>query len=1068
MSETLQLAETSRSLGGSRFKVNVVDEEDGQEGVEKEAEDPQSPAHDPKLARSAPRVNFVPRSSESSGQVTENGETQYSYPTGYDTHTYLRTFGHNTMDALPRIDHYRNTTGALAEKLARPTLAELHDLEDEDGIDVVNGRRGPSSPTIEATRDKGGAIKFGWIRGVLVRCMLNIWGVMLFIRLSWIVGQSGIGLSVVIVLMSTVVTVLTTLSMSAICTNGHIRGGGAYYLISRSLGPEFGGSIGLIFSFANAVAVAMYVVGFAETMRDLLQDYGIVMVDETNDVRIIGLLTVILIFGVSVAGMEWEAKAQLLLLLILLAAIVNFFIGTVIPPDDVKQSQGIFSYKAAIFSENFGPDFRHSETFFSVFSIFFPAATGILAGANISGDLEDPQRAIPLGTMLAIVITTVTYVLAAICVGATTVRDATGALNDSVPLSSFANCTEAACNLGYNFTTCTVSSCGYGLVNNFQALCIDHIYPKLNYFSVGYGRNNEPIRGYVLAFFIALGFILIGELNTIAPIISNFFLASYTLINYSCFHASLANSPGWRPAFQYYNMWVSLFGAVLCCAVMFIINWWAALVTCFVVLGLYLYVAYKKPDVNWGSSTQALSYQQALQSALRLYGVEEHVKNFRPQCLVLTGPPEIRPALTDFVHAFTKNVGLMVCGHVVMGARRTLPRELAMHTARQHTVLLQRCRSAFYSGVGGENLREGAMHLLQACGVGRLKPNTIVLGFKRNWRTVDAQEFEDYINIIHDAFDFQYSVAVFRMRDGLDISNILNAQEELAVPEPPETLKQSPGGSVGPVMTEAGQVQIVPYEPSNISRSFDVTAASSRKRSKTQPLLLCMRSASHPPKSPLSARVQLSEHEQKLFHESQQYRHKQSSGTVDVWWLFDDGGLTLLIPYILTTKKKWQNCRIRIFIGGKINRMDHDKRMMATLLNKFRIDFSDIEVLGEMNKKPDKESVRIFEEMIEPFRIHEDDIGEEVADVLKKECPWKITDDEMERSRDKTNRQIRLNELLHKYSGDAKLIVITLPVARKGVVPSALYLAWLEVISQDLPSTLLIRGNQQSVLTFYS
>uniref|UniRef100_UPI0035900067 solute carrier family 12 member 2-like isoform X2 n=1 Tax=Myxine glutinosa TaxID=7769 RepID=UPI0035900067 len=320
------------------------------------------------------------------------------------------------------------------------------------------------------------------------------------------------------------------------------------------------------------------------------------------------------------------------------------------------------------------------------------------------------------------------------------------------------------------------------------------------------------------------------------------------------------------------------------------------------------------------------------------------------------------------------------------------------------------------------------MHLLQACGVGRLKPNTIVLGFKRNWRTVDAQEFEDYINIIHDAFDFQYSVAVFRMKDGLDISDILIAQEELAVSEPTETLKQSPGGSIGPVMTEAGQVQI----------------------------------------GPLSGRVQLSEHEQKLYSESQQYRHKQTSGTVDVWWLFDDGGLTLLIPYILTTKKKWQNCRIRIFIGGKINRMDHDKRMMATLLNKFRIDFSDIEVLGEMNTKPDKESVHAFEEMIEPFRIHEEEIGEEVADVLKKECPWKITDDEMERNRDKTNRQIRLNELLHKYSGDAKLIVITLPVARKGAVPSALYLAWLEVLSQDLPSTLLIRGNQQSVLTFYS
>ncbi|KAI2574085.1 SLC12A1 isoform 10, partial [Pan troglodytes] len=113
--------------------------------------------------------------------------------------------------------------------------------------------------------------------------MLNIWGVMLFIRLSWIVGEAGIGLGVLIILLSTMVTSITGLSTSAIATNGFVRGGGAYYLISRSLGPEFGGSIGLIFAFANAVAVAMYVVGFAETVVDLLKESDSMMVDPTND-----------------------------------------------------------------------------------------------------------------------------------------------------------------------------------------------------------------------------------------------------------------------------------------------------------------------------------------------------------------------------------------------------------------------------------------------------------------------------------------------------------------------------------------------------------------------------------------------------------------------------------------------------------------------------------------------------------------------------------------------------------------------------------------------------------------
>ncbi|XP_035391288.1 solute carrier family 12 member 2 isoform X2 [Electrophorus electricus] len=1059
-------------------------------------------------------VNFADASAASSpdaapAESVQNGDTVMSEgslhsSTGgqqhycYDTHTntyYLRTFGHNTIDAVPNIDFYRQTAAPLGEKLIRPTLSELHDEVDKEPFEDGFANGDELTPAEEAAAKEAaeskGVVKFGWVKGVLVRCMLNIWGVMLFIRMTWIVGQAGVVCSCAIVAMATVVTSITGCSTSAIATNGFVRGGGAYYLISRSLGPEFGGSIGLIFAFANAVAVAMYVVGFAETVVELLEVAGATMFDQVNDIRIVGTITVIILLGISVAGMEWEAKAQIFLLVILICAIFNYFIGTFIFIES-KEKYGFFSYDAGILLENLAPDFR-GETFFSVFAIFFPAATGILAGANISGDLADPQMAIPKGTLLAILITGLVYMGVAISAGSCIVRDATGVVINSTMTDDF-KCNGAACKYGYDFSSCKPvngsqsSSCKYGLHNDFQvmsvvsgfgplitagifsatlssalaslvsapkvfqALCKDNIYPGIAGFAKGYGKNNEPLRGYLLTFAIALAFILIAELNVIAPIISNFFLASYALINFSVFHASLANSPGWRPSFKYYNMWVSLAGAVLCCVVMFVINWWAALLTNVIVLSLYIYVSYKKPDVNWGSSTQALTYHQALTHSLQLCGVSDHVKTFRPQCLVMTGAPNSRPALLNLVHAFTKNVGLMVCGHVRICSRRPNFKELNSDMLRYQRWLLNNKSKSFYSPVVAEDLRQGTQYLLQAVGLGRLRPNTLVLGFKNDWRSADMKDTETYINLIHDAFDFQYGAVILRLREGLDISHIQGQDDTSAMKDVVVSIdmsKDSDGDSSKP-SSKTASIQNSPA----VQKDDEDDG-----KAPTQPLL---RKDKTSPTAPLNV------DDQKLLEASRQFQKEQGKGTVDVWWLFDDGGLTLLIPYLLTNKKKWKDCKIRVFIGGKINRIDHDRRSMATLLSKFRIDFSDITVLGDISTKPKAESLTDFAQMIEPYRLHEDDMEQEVADQLKADEPWRITDNEIELYKAKSNRQIRLNELLKENSSSATLIVMSMPLARKGAVSSALYMAWLDTLSKDLPPILLVRGNHQSVLTFYS
>uniref|UniRef100_A0AAQ4QJL8 Solute carrier family 12 member 1 n=1 Tax=Gasterosteus aculeatus aculeatus TaxID=481459 RepID=A0AAQ4QJL8_GASAC len=945
----------------------------------------------------------------------------------------VSAFGHDTLDRVPNIDFYRNAGSVSGHRAVRPSLQELHNVFQK----VSACLRSCYFLSAIPSDAKGGTIKFGWIRGVLVRCMLNIWGVMLFIRLSWIFGQAGWGLGIVVIVLSCVVTTITGLSMSAICTNGVVRGGGAYYMISRSLGPEFGGSIGLIFAFANAVAVAMYVVGFAETVVELLKDNDLLMVSEINDIRIVGCITVVLLLAISVAGMEWEAKAQILLLIILLVAIVNVFVGTFIPVTDRKKSEGIFNYQSNIFLENFTPDFRDGESFFSVFAIFFPAATGILAGANISGDLRDPQAAIPKGTLLAILITGVTYL--GVALSATVVRDATGNATDIITAGMVCNGSSvAACELGYDFSSCAVEKSGLSnsllhhgrspfatlssalasLVSApkvFQALCKDNIYKILHFFAKGYGKNNEPIRGYVLTFIISVAFILVGNLNVIAPIISNFFLASYALINFSCFHASYAKSPGWRPAYKFYNMWLSLAGALLCCVVMFVINWWAALLTYAIEILLYVYVKVKKPDVNWGSSTQAVTFVSSVSNALSLSGVEDHVKNFRPQILAMTGSARSRPALLDLAHSLTKNYGLCIACEVFEVRFYCYP--IICILFNNQLWLRKSKRKAFYSAVACNSFREGAESLLQASGLGRMKPNTLMIGFQRNWRTAGVLEWcrHSLFAFHSDALDFEYGTVILRTNHGLDVSHIVEAEVLLPL--------------------------------SLIHSSFVVSFSLS--------VSVCG--------PPLQQDDKMNE---KLLEASSQFKKKQPKGTIDVWWLFDDGGLTLLLPYILTTRKKWKDSKLRIFIAGQPGRCEQDKQEMKSLVEKFRINCTDINVIDSINVPP--KYLHKLEDMIEPFCLHEASRDTAQAGAMRKEHPWKITDQELSTFEEKTNLQVRLNEVLQEHSKSANLIIVSMPIARKESVSDFLYMAWLDILTKDLPPTLLIRGNHKSVLTFYS
>ncbi|XP_041092735.1 solute carrier family 12 member 3-like isoform X2 [Polyodon spathula] len=939
---------------------------------------------------------------------------------------------YSTLDQVPHYAFYANTAVPGKLKKSRPSLNVLrYAIDESEGVPPGGSEGSFPQETPDKSSDEEAnvgdkpesqPVRFGWVKGVMIRCMLNIWGVILYLRLPWITAQAGIGLTWVIILLSSLVTTITGLSISAISTNGKVKAGGTYFLISRSLGPELGGSIGLIFAFANAVAVAMHTVGFSETVRDLIIEYsGGPLVDPINDIRIIGVITVVVLLGVCVAGMEWESKAQILFFIVILISFVNYFVGTVIPATKEKQSKGFFNYKADLFLSNMVPGWRGEDgSFFGMFSIFFPSATGILAGANISGDLKDPAVAIPRGTLMAIFWTTISYLAISATIGSCVVRDASSSLNDTLLSNETAGCEGQACRYGWNFTECyRAGDCTQGLLNNyqtlsmvsgfgplvtagifaatlssalaclvsapkvFQCLCRDNLYPLIGVFGKGYGKNNEPTWGYVLTFFIAVSFILIAELNVIAPIISNFFLCSYALINFSCFHASVTNSPGWRPSFRYYSRWTALFGAIISLVIMFLLTWWAALIALGIVVFLLGYVTYKKPDINWGSSMQAGTYNLALSYSVSLTGVEDHVKNFRPQCLILTGPPMFRPALVDFVGTFTKNISLMICGNIITGDGRNIQREET--TSREVNWLNKRKIRSFYTSLSGDNLRDGARSLMQATGLGKLKPNTLFMGFKGNWQKDFPQNMDDYIGTIHDAFDINYGVCLLRLSEGLDVSAKMEAH-------------------VNPTF-----------------ENQEATETEKNKEDSTETIEdMC---SSH----------LVAEQASSIF------QGKQGKKSIDVYWISDDGGLTLLIPYLLTRKKRWKQCKVRVFIIGHQDTVEESRK-----------------------------DVKRFEDSFASFRLNDGLRDEATVRELRKNCAWMISDREMEQLKQKSERKVRLNEIIQEYSTEAALILVSLPVANKDSCPSALYMAWLDALSHNLKCpTLLIRGNQQSVLTFY-
>lgn len=575
-------------------------------------------------------------------------------------------------------------------------------------------------------QDDRSSTKFGMFGGVFTPCTLTILGVIMFLRFGQVIGQAGIIYGVVIVLASKLITTLTTLSLSAIATNTRVKGGGAYYLISRSLGVEFGGAIGVVFYLAQAISVAMYVIGFTEAFVATNPSYS-------NDFVVIATLINLATFICVYIGAGWTIKVQYFILAILAAALGSFYIGAI---GDINP---------AFMKENLKPHFLEGDSLFSMFALFFPAVTGIMAGANMSGDLANPSRSIPKGTLLAVLVTGIVYLSQALLLGC--VRSSDELIGNNLIIKEISYWPMLITAGVFAATLSSALGSMMGAPRILQAFAKDKIFSWLDFFSAGSGATCEPRRATVLTFVIAQICILLGDLNAIAPIITMFFMITYGLLNLASFYEAVTKNPSYRPTFRYCHWSVSLAGAVGCLAVMFLINWvWAGL-SIVLIAALHWSIRYREIESRWGDLHSGVAFERARRSLLRLEQEAYHPKNWRPIILALSGTGWTRPHIAIYGHWLTSGHGILSIAHVVAGDIEKHAERRDKFEATLRSFIAKEELQAFPAVVVSQYLSDGIESLVQCHGIGGLRPNTVLMGWPNDEARVEA--FGANLRLVH-------------------------------------------------------------------------------------------------------------------------------------------------------------------------------------------------------------------------------------------------------------------------------------------------------------------------------
>ncbi|MFV1883238.1 MAG: Na-K-Cl cotransporter [Balneola sp.] len=586
-----------------------------------------------------------------------------------------------------------------------------------------------ASVKIEKTVEgkEGGLGTFG---GVYTPSILTILGVIMYLRFGWVVGNVGLWSSLLIVTLATSITFLTSLSVAAIATDQRVRIGGAYYMISRSLGIESGGAIGIPLYIALALSVALYVVGFAESVVGVFPDLS---------VQWVGLITTLGVTGLALVSAKAAIRAQYIIMLAIGLSLLSLIFGS---PVEASQTTEVLPTKG--------------EPFWVVFAVFFPAVTGIMAGVNMSGDLKDPTKSIPKGTFAAIGTGYVIYITLVIILALRATPEQL--IADPLIMRKMAFWGDAILLGVWGATLSSAVGSILGGPRVLQALAMDKILPNwLSWLGKGSGEEEEPRYGTLFTMAIALIAVWFGDLNLIAPVLSMFFLTTYGVINLAAGIEKLLDSPSFRPTFKVH--WaISLLGALGCFSVMFLINITATLTALIFVGLIFVWLERRELTSVWGNVKNGLLMAVVREILLKLSDDFEP-KTWRPRPLVLSGSPSKRWHLIDFANSLTHNRGILTVATVFPESNVARERLERMEDEIGN-FLKKRAIDALVRVVSSDDPFSGSVKLVEAYGIGKLVPNTIILGGSEN-----PKIREDYCNMVRSFYEMKRNVVLIHGAD---------------------------------------------------------------------------------------------------------------------------------------------------------------------------------------------------------------------------------------------------------------------------------------------------------------